>query len=104
MRYLAQGELDLGTIKLLDKVQKGQRIEADNAKRLKAAQLVDGRYPNLLVAGSMAGEAPIKERARREGINLESQSKVHKFYRSRKRSKNCAGESISTALVCSHVF
>lgn len=51
---MAQGELDLGTIMLLDKVQKGQRIEADDAKRLKAAKLVEGRYPNLLVAGSVA--------------------------------------------------
>ena len=58
MRYtrllMAQGELDLGTIMLLDKVQKGQRIDADEAKRLKAAKLVEGRYPNLLVAGSVA--------------------------------------------------
>ena len=51
---MAQGELDLGTIMLLDKVQKGQRIDADDAKRLKAAKLVEGRYPNLLVAGSVA--------------------------------------------------
>ena len=51
---MAQGELDLGTIMLLDKVQKGQRIDADEAKRLKAARLVEGRYPNLLVAGSVA--------------------------------------------------
>ena len=35
---MAQGELDLGTIMLLDKVQKGQRIDADEAKRLKAAK------------------------------------------------------------------
>ena len=34
---MAQGELDLGTIMLLDKVQKGQRIDADEAKRLKVA-------------------------------------------------------------------
>ena len=54
---MAQGELDLATIMLLDKVQKGQRIEADDAKRLKAAKLVEGRYPNLLVAGSVAAVA-----------------------------------------------
>jgi ATP-dependent DNA helicase RecG len=51
---MAQGELDLGTIMLLDKVQKGQRIDADDAKRLKTAKLVEGRYPNVLVAGSVA--------------------------------------------------
>ena len=54
---MAQGELDLGTIILLDKVQKGQRIDADGAKRLKAAKLVEGRYPNLLVAGGVAAVA-----------------------------------------------
>jgi ATP-dependent DNA helicase RecG len=42
---------------LLDKVQKGQRIAAEDAKRLKAAKLVEGRYPNLLVAGSVASVA-----------------------------------------------
>lgn len=51
---MAQGELDLGIIMLLDKVQKGQRIDIDEAKRLKAAKLVEGRYPNLLVAGGVA--------------------------------------------------
>ena len=59
---MAQGELDLGTIMLLDKVQKGQRIEADDAKRLKAAKLVEGRYPNLLVAGSVAAATGDKAR------------------------------------------
>ena len=54
---MAQGELDLATIMLLDKVQKGQRIAAEDAKRLKAAKLVEGRYPNLLVAGSVAAVA-----------------------------------------------
>jgi ATP-dependent DNA helicase RecG len=49
--------VDLGTIMLLDKVQKRQRIHADDAKRLKAAKLVEGRYPNLLVAGSVAAVA-----------------------------------------------
>jgi ATP-dependent DNA helicase RecG len=51
---MAQGELDLGTIMLPDTVQKGQRIDAGEAKRLKAAKLVEGRYPNLLVAGTVA--------------------------------------------------
>jgi ATP-dependent DNA helicase RecG len=54
---MAQGELDLGTIMLLDKVQKGLRIDVDEAKRLKAAKLVEGRYPNLLIAGSVAAMA-----------------------------------------------
>lgn len=54
---MAQTHLDLGTIMLLDKVQKGQRIDADDARKLKAAKLVEGRYPNLLVAGRVAAVA-----------------------------------------------
>ena len=54
---MANGELDLATIMLLDKVQKGQRIAVDEARRLRAAKLVEGRYPNILVAGSVAAVA-----------------------------------------------
>lgn len=54
---MAQTDLDLGIIILLDKVQKGQRVSADEAKRLKAAKLVEGRYPNLIVAGRVAAVA-----------------------------------------------
>lgn len=59
---MAQTDLDLGTIILLDKVQKGQRISADKAKRLKAAKLVEGRYPNLIVAGQVAAATGEKAR------------------------------------------
>lgn len=59
---MAQTDLDLGTIILLDKVQKGQRLSADEAKRVKAAKLVEGRYPNLIVAGPLAAAAGEKAR------------------------------------------
>ncbi|MDP2095441.1 MAG: transcriptional regulator, partial [Hydrogenophaga sp.] len=59
---MAQGELDLATIMLLDKVQKGVRIEPEDAKRLKVANLVEGRYPNLLVAGSVSAATGDKAR------------------------------------------
>lgn len=51
---MSQTDLSLDTIILLDKVQKGQRIAADDAKQLKAGLLVEGRYPNLIVAGKVA--------------------------------------------------
>lgn len=51
---MARSGLDLSTIMLLDKVQKGTRIAADDGKRLRAAKLVEGRYPNLIVAGPVA--------------------------------------------------
>ncbi|MDP1861394.1 MAG: putative DNA binding domain-containing protein [Gemmatimonadaceae bacterium] len=53
-------DLDLGQVMLLDRVQKAQRIGRDDHRRLKSAGLVEGRYPNLMVAGSIAkatGEA-----------------------------------------------
>ena len=59
---MAQTDLDLTTIILLDRVQKGQRISADEAKRLKAAKLVEGRYPNLIVAGRVAAVTGEKAR------------------------------------------
>lgn len=39
---------------LLDQVQKRRRISKEAHRRLKADGLVEGRYPNLLVAGPVA--------------------------------------------------
>jgi ATP-dependent DNA helicase RecG len=47
-------DLDLGQVMLLDRVQKRQRIGPDDHRRLKAAGLVEGRYPSLIVAGAVA--------------------------------------------------
>lgn len=51
---MTQTDLDLGMIMLLDKVQKRQAISAEDSKRLRAAKLVEGRYPNLVVAAAVA--------------------------------------------------
>jgi hypothetical protein len=45
---------DLEKVMLLDRVQKRQRISLNEHRRLKAADLVEGRYPDLMVAGSVA--------------------------------------------------
>ena len=60
-------DLDLGEVMLLDRVQKGQGLSRDEHRQLKSAGLVEGRYPNLIVAGAIAkvtGEAArhIRER------------------------------------------
>jgi ATP-dependent DNA helicase RecG len=47
-------DLNLGQVMPLDRVQKRQRIGRDEHRRLKAAGLVEGRYPNLMVAGAIA--------------------------------------------------
>lgn len=51
---MSRSGLDLATIVLLDKVQKGVRVASDEARRLRAQALVEGRYPNLIVAGPVA--------------------------------------------------
>ncbi len=51
---MARTDLDLAQVMLLDRVQKGQRISRDEHRRLKTAGLVEGRYPNLIVAGAVA--------------------------------------------------
>ena len=53
-------DLDLLHVMLLDRVQKKLRIARDDHRRLKAAGLVEGRYPNVIVSGALAkatGEA-----------------------------------------------
>jgi ATP-dependent DNA helicase RecG len=47
-------DLDLEEIILLDKVQKKIRISREDHKRLKKESLIEGRYPNLFVAGEVA--------------------------------------------------
>lgn len=47
-------DLDLATIILLDRVQKRKRISPEAHRRLKADKLVEGRYPNLIVAAQVA--------------------------------------------------
>ena len=57
---MEKADLDLAQVMLLDRVQKGLRIGQDEHRRLKAAGLVEGRYPNLIVAAAVAkatGEA-----------------------------------------------
>jgi ATP-dependent DNA helicase RecG len=51
---MSRTDLDLSTIMLLDRVQKGQAISASDNKRLKAANLVEGRFPNLVVSAAIA--------------------------------------------------
>jgi len=64
---MEQTDLTLAQVMLLDRVQKGYRIDGEDHRRLKAAGLVEGRYPNVIVSGAMAkatGEAArhIRER------------------------------------------
>lgn len=67
--------LDLTIIMLLDRVQKNQRISADDNKRLKAAKLVKERYPGLVVAAEIAAATGQKAKHIRDR-GLDS-----KFYR-----------------------
>lgn len=57
---MARTDLDLSTIILLDKVQKRQRITPEEHLHLKKAKLVEGRYPNVMVCGSVAAATGLK--------------------------------------------
>ena len=50
-------DLDLWQVMLLDRVQKGQPIEREAHRRLKSSGLVEGRYPNVIVASAVARAA-----------------------------------------------
>ena len=50
-------DLGLGEVMLLDRVQKKKPIGRDAHRRLKTAGLVEGRYPNLIVAAAVAKAA-----------------------------------------------
>jgi ATP-dependent DNA helicase RecG len=47
-------DLDLWQILMLDRVQKGQPIPHDAHRQLRVAGLVEGRYPNSILAGPVA--------------------------------------------------
>lgn len=49
-----RSDLDIDVIMLLDRVQKRVRIGRDETSRLRRLGLVEGRYPNLIVAGIIA--------------------------------------------------
>lgn len=59
-------DLDLGQVMLLDRVQKGQRIDRDEHRLLKSSGLVEGRYPNVIVASAVARAAGEADRHIRE--------------------------------------
>ncbi len=57
---MERSDLALGQVILLDRVQKRLPIAKEEHRRLKSAGLVEGRFPNLMVAGPVAkatGEA-----------------------------------------------
>ncbi len=46
--------LDIHKVMLLDKIQKRVSITREEHHQLKAYGLVEGRYPNIIIAGSIA--------------------------------------------------
>ena len=51
---MERADLDLWDVILLDKVQKRIKVTREEYTRLKTAGLVEGRYPNLFIAGPVA--------------------------------------------------
>ena len=63
-------DLDLWTVILLDKVQKGMSISRGEHKKLKALGGVEGRYPNIFISSKIAAVAGDKaEHIRYRGLN-----------------------------------
>ncbi len=50
----SNGDLDIQTVFLLDKVQKKETISKENFRILKKQGLIEGRYPNLFVSFKIA--------------------------------------------------
>lgn len=71
---MARGELDLWQVIQLDRVQKRLSISHDAHRRLKAANLVEGRYPNLIVA------APIAKVTGQEARHIRDRGFEKKYY------------------------
>lgn len=67
--------LTLRQVFLLDKVQKGERISKEAHKQLKSLGLVEGRYPNLIVASSIAKATGKKAR------HIKQRGLDNQFYR-----------------------
>ncbi|MCY2987448.1 MAG: putative DNA binding domain-containing protein [Planctomycetota bacterium] len=59
---MSRTDLDLETIILLDRLQKRQAITRDEHKRLRTARLVEGRFPNPVVAAQIAAVTGEKAR------------------------------------------
>lgn len=51
---MERSDLDLSQVMLLDKIQKRTKITKDEHRQLKTDGLVEGRYPNLIIAAHVA--------------------------------------------------
>lgn len=71
---LKRTDYDLDTAILLDKVQKRLSISQEDHQRLKQEGLVEGRYPNLLVAG------PISRAVGEAGRHIRDRGFDNKYY------------------------
>ena len=69
----ARPDLDLGVVYLLDKVQKGEEVSAEQAAMLHEMGLVEGRWPQLTVASDIAADTGSQaEYVRSKGLNKEA--------------------------------
>ena len=69
----ARPDLELGVVYLLDKVQKGEEVSAEQAARLHEMGLVEGRWPHLTIASDIAVRTDGRaEYVRSKGLNDEA--------------------------------
>lgn len=72
---MRRDDLTLRQVFLLDKVQKGTPISRDDHKALRALGLVEGRYPNPIIASSLAKATGKKAR------HIQQRGLDNRFYR-----------------------
>ena len=59
---LAEFDMDLNTVIILDKIQKGIKISKEDYNIVKKQNLVEGRYPNIYLSKNLSEETNEKER------------------------------------------
>ena len=69
----ANGDLDLHTVFLLDKIQKGEEVSKEDCDRLRENGLIEGRYPRVFVSFEVADITGRKtEYIRNKGLKNDS--------------------------------
>ena len=68
----SNGDLDLQTVLLLDKIQKHETISKESYNEIKKLGLVEGRYPNIYVSFKIADMVGQKtEYVRNKGLSID---------------------------------
>ena len=91
-------DFNLGTVILLDKVQKRIKLSKDEHNFLKSKNLVEGRYPNLLVSSRIASITE-KRTSYIKGRAFDNQYYIDLLFEYLKQYKSASREDINNLLL-----